>query len=291
MFSGFLSARYLTCESKQNMKSIVVRTLVGVIATTSCCCCYVTGLATVEPWLAAATTAARTNNARRPLSQRSFITTRTQLLASVEPTPTTTLDAAATSDPVTTTTPGWMTREQLEEYTSNQGVIIGLSTLGPGFRAVARAAHNTTLILGYVEGFVRPSGTIVHFDTMQVFRPIVQRCRRENPAFTGGGTNLGVGLWLGYLCLLHAVASSSSKTTSTNSMTAEFLAIHDADAQHARLVRYYTSAGFGVVKYVGDDWRDIPDRLVWGGCGTLLRQDVAVLLTKWTRLLSKSRAQ
>jgi hypothetical protein len=196
----------------------------------------------------------------------------------------------ATADPVGETIPCWMTREQLEEYTRNQGVVMGLSTLGPGFRAVARAAHNTTLILGYVEGFVRPSGKTVHFDTMQVFRPILQRCRRENAAFTGGGTNLGVGLWLGYLCLLHAVDNSKTTGTNNNNMTAEFLAIHDADAQHARLVRYYTSAGFTVIKYVGDDWRDIPDRLVWGGCGTLLRQDVSVLLTKWTRLLSKSRA-
>jgi hypothetical protein len=259
--------------------SIVVRTLAAVVAITSCCCERVTGFVTVEPWLVAART-----NARRPLSH-SFTT----LLASVEPTPMAATLAGDTSDDRVMTAPCWMTREQLEAYANSQGVVMGLSTMGPGFRAVARAAHNTSLILGYVEGFVRPSGKTVHFDTMQVFRPIVQRCRHENPAFTGGGTNLGVGLWLGYLCLLHAV--DSSKAGTNNVLTAEFLAIHDADAQHARLVRYYTSAGFGVVKYVGDDWRDIPDRLVWGGCGTLLRQDVSALLTKWTRLLSKSRAQ
>ena len=45
--------------------------------------------------------------------------------------------------------------EELEEFCSNRGVVVSFTTLGPGYRAVARAQHNTSLILGYVEGFVR----------------------------------------------------------------------------------------------------------------------------------------
>ena len=74
---------------------------------------------------------------------------------------------------------------------------------------------------------------------------------------------------------------------------AEFLAIDDEDFQHKRLVRYYRYAGFEVVKYVGDDPKDIPDRLVWGGCGTLMKQDIPALMGRWTELfeLMKTRVE
>jgi hypothetical protein len=125
------------------------------------------------------------------------------------------------------------TQETLEEYASQQGIVLSLSTLGPGYRALARAKHNTTLILGYVEGFVRPSGNILHLDKMQVFSKIVQQARLENPEeFKGGGTIFGPGLLVGYLCLLFGAERGCR--------VAEFLAIDDAEFQHKR---YDTSFG------------------------------------------------
>jgi len=174
-------------------------------------------------------------------------------------------------------------RTKLYEYArSRQGVQLSLSTLGPGFRAVARSTQNSSEILGYVEGFVRPSGSILHLDKMEVFAKVVKRVREENDDFSGGGTPLGVGLLMGYDCLLHAIETSESL------LTAEFLAIDDQEYQHKRLVRLYRLAGFDVVKYVGDDWRDVSDRLVWGGCGTLLRKDVPTLLRMWTLMFEKN---
>jgi hypothetical protein len=173
------------------------------------------------------------------------------------------------------------TAERLEEYASQQGVVLSLSTLGPGFRAVARAKHNATQIMGYVEGFVRPTGSILHLDKMEVFKKMLKLARAENPhEFKGGGTVLGVGLLLGYLCLLHGRERGCSM--------AEFLAIDDEDFQHKRLVRYYKHGGFDVIKYVGNDLQDVPDRLVWGGCGTLLRKEIDYLLNFWTDILEKS---
>ena len=67
---------------------------------------------------------------------------------------------------------------------------------------------------------------------------------------------------------------------------AEFLAIDDEEFQHKRLVRYYRRVGFKVVKYVGDDVQNIPDRLIWGGCGTLMKEDVDVLIQKWANTLA-----
>jgi hypothetical protein len=66
---------------------------------------------------------------------------------------------------------------------------------------------------------------------------------------------------------------------------AEFLAIDDEEFQHKRLVRYYQRVGFKVIKYVGEDMQDIPARMIWGGCGTLMREDISVLIQKWAGLL------
>jgi hypothetical protein len=179
-----------------------------------------------------------------------------------------------------TTTTIW-SKQRIVEYANQQGVIISLSTLGPAYRAIARAKHNTTQIMGYIEGFIRPGQSILHLDKMEVFAKMIDKARKENPSeFKGGGTILGLGLLLGYLCLLHG--------TEQGCTIAEFLAIDDNEKQHQRLVKFYKISGFQYVKYVGDDWQSIPDRLVWGGCGTLLRNDIDTLLQFWTHLLEKS---
>ena len=149
---------------------------------------------------------------------------------------------------------------------------------------MARARHDESLIVGYVEGFVRPAGQILHLDKMQVFQPVVDKVKAQVPnSLDFGGVSFGIGLLMGYKCLLHATEKGCSM--------AEFLAIDDREFQHKRLVRYYRRVGFKVVKYVGEDVRDIPDRLVWGGCGTLMKEDVSVLLDKWTRTMELMKAR
>ena len=58
--------------------------------------------------------------------------------------------------------------------------------------------------MGYGEGFVRPTGDILHLDKMEVFQPIVHQVKKGNPDFRNGGTAFGVGLIFGYECLLHS---------------------------------------------------------------------------------------
>lgn len=208
------------------------------------------------------------------------------------------------------------TLQDLEEYAAQEGVMLSLTTLGPGYRSVARTKRlngnsngdeieHDQLVLGYVEGFQRPAGTILHLDKMEVFQPILQRARRQFAASQSskrqdgcgsggadgdsgndstlylGGISFGVGLLMGYQCLLHGRQRGCT--------TAEFLAIDDAPQQHRRLVRYYQRVGFQVIRYVGGDWKDVPDRLVWGGCGTLMREELDVLMPKWSRLLTLMR--
>jgi len=176
---------------------------------------------------------------------------------------------------------GW-TRQELTDFAEQQqGFKLSLSTLGPGFRVLARSTHNATEILGYLEGLCR--GKVLQIDKLIVFQTVVSRVRQSNPQFTGGGTPLGVGLYLAYLALLQGEEQGCT--------VAESLAIDDCDEQHRKYVRLYQTAGFEFVKYVGDDWKDIPDRLVWGGCGSLLAKEIASLKSFWTKLLEKSKAR
>ncbi len=182
------------------------------------------------------------------------------------------------------------TLEQLEEYASDESVnvVISFTTFGPVYRAVARAKHDESIILGYVEGFLRPTQPkLLHLDKMEIFQPVLERVRRTHPnTLNFGGINIGLGLLMGYRCLLYAAEPAQGSRT-----IAEFLAIDDEEFQHKRLVRYYRYAGFKIVKYVGDDPKDIPDRLVWGGCGTLMKQDIPELMAKWTSLFELMRSR
>lgn len=172
------------------------------------------------------------------------------------------------------------TSEQLAEYAESVGVTLSLSTLGPGYRAVARASHDPSQILGYCEGFIRPSGKILHVDKLEVWKKALERAKKENPVgFQNGGQVFGVSLLLGYITMLYGKENNCS--------TAEFLAIDDEDFQHKRLVRFFKRAGFESIRYVGDDVRSIPDRLVWGGCGTLMMCDIENILEKWNEILFK----
>lgn len=169
--------------------------------------------------------------------------------------------------------------EDIIQLGKDVGVDLSFTTLGPGFRAVARSSSDDSQVLGYVEGFLRPGGQIVHMDKMEISRKAVVRARKENPEVTGPDA-LGLGLLLGYLCLLHGKSKGCTAT--------EFLAIDDEEFQHKRLVKYYQLQGFKVIRYVGEDVKNIPDRLIWGGCGTLMREEVIVLLEKWTKRLFRT---
>lgn len=167
------------------------------------------------------------------------------------------------------------TKEELIDFAKDTGIVLSLSTLGPGYRVLARAAHNETLIVGYIEGFVRPGGEIIHLDKMEVYKKAIRRCREENPEFTNGASGFGVGLMIGCLCLRHGIESGCK--------IAEFLAIDDSDFQHKRLVRHYRRLGLNEVRYVGDEkLSDVPDRMVWGGVGTLMNAELSPLLQRWT---------
>mmetsp|Transcript_20255 Transcript_20255/g.46911 ORF Transcript_20255/g.46911 Transcript_20255/m.46911 type:complete len:155 (+) Transcript_20255:385-849(+) len=146
------------------------------------------------------------------------------------------------------------------------------------FSRTCALQHTLFFPLSFVSS-KKKAGDILHLDSMEIYQKMMVRARQGNPLLRTGGTFLGIGVLIGYLCLLHGKSKGCK--------VAEFLAIDDSEKQHRRLVSYYRRGGFKVIKYVGDGAGDIPDRLVWGGRGTLMREDIDTLLQIWTRLLSK----
>ena len=173
--------------------------------------------------------------------------------------------------------------EEITTFASNNGIELQFKTIGPGYRGVAVAKNDPENILRYIEGFIRPAGKILHADKMEIFKGALSTARKREEAFSGGGTFLGPGLLIAFVCLLHGKESGCTKC--------EFLAIDDAEFQHKRLVRYYKTAGFEEVRYVGEELKDIGDRLVWGGCGTLMTNELDYILEKWTRIIRGAKGR
>ena len=173
------------------------------------------------------------------------------------------------------------TPEQVIEYAQQHGISLSVSSFGPAFRSTARSVQDSNLILGYCEGFLRPTGSIVQIEKLIVWKDALNKAKQMDPSSfqAHAGNTFGISLLVGHLALLHAYGQSRPLET------VEFLAIDDEPYQHKRLVRFFQRAGFRVVRYVGDDWKDIPDRMIWGGCGTLMDATIDHLLVKWTDLL------
>lgn len=66
------------------------------------------------------------------------------------------------------------------------------------------------------------------------------------------------------------------------------LAIDDDPQQHERLVRYLEHFGGEKVRFVGESIRDIPDRLVYGGRGTIIRGDISAMLARGGHMIART---
>jgi hypothetical protein len=64
---------------------------------------------------------------------------------------------------------------------------------------------------------------------------------------------------------------------------ARFLAIHDTDRQHRRLVRYFRALGFEPLRTLGSAPADWGPRLIWGGSGLLMEGDCEETIRRCAR--------
>jgi len=65
------------------------------------------------------------------------------------------------------------------------------------------------------------------------------------------------------------------------------LAIDDEERQHERLTRFMRRSGAKDVRYVGDGVESLPDRLVWGGRGMLMKIDPVAAIAKYEPLFQR----
>jgi hypothetical protein len=114
--------------------------------------------------------------------------------------------------------------------------------------------------LGEIKAWAVPQGRVVRLDTLRV---------------QGQGSAGAAPLLLAAAC-----AWALEHTTCRQ---ARFLAIHDDDRQHRRLVRYFRGLGFAPLRELGSAPGDWAPRLLWGGSGLLMEGDCGEAIGRCAR--------
>jgi hypothetical protein len=115
-------------------------------------------------------------------------------------------------------------------------------------------------LLGELKAWSFPRSTVLRLDTL----------RAQGQGSAGAAP----------LLLASACAWALEQTTCRQ---ARFLAIHDDDRQHRRLVRYFRGLGFTPLRELGSAPLDWAPRLLWGGSGLLMESDCGDALRRCAR--------
>jgi hypothetical protein len=115
-------------------------------------------------------------------------------------------------------------------------------------------------VLGELKGWALPQAAGLRLDTLRV----------QGPGSRGAAPLL-------------LAAGCAWALEHTPCRQARFLAIHDTDRQHRRLVRYFQGLGFEPLKALGSAPTDWGPRLIWGGSGLLMEGDCAETIRRCAR--------
>lgn len=166
----------------------------------------------------------------------------------------------------------YFTVEEIEAYATICGLAVKKEENSLSLRLELFPIGNPTFKLGYLTAFLRPFPFgLLQLDTIQVQnRRQIKLFKRRSWTVDGPG----ISFIMGSYALRWAVDKGCTDT--------ELLAVKDDDRMHMILVRLYQSFGFEVVREVGEDGASVPDRLVWGATGTLMKLNLADFFTEWT---------
>ena len=177
---------------------------------------------------------------------------------------------------------------EVEEVAARLGCRLAVSSIGPAYKVELLWASDVAQqmiggdasrpdLLGSSEGFTQPTG-VVHLENIQLrrftgyWRRSWSRRYEATPKLKrrhlGLLVSVGVAAWI-------------KEQDPFQCQRMQLLAIFDEEKQHATLVRYYRRLGFKEMRDVGDDFRGVADRMVWGGVGTLMEGSVDDFLRKW----------
>lgn len=157
---------------------------------------------------------------------------------------------------------GLLLRLQLSGSAALRGLRVGVARRGPG---------GGPQLLGELKGWAIPTPSGLHLDTLRIQVP------QGEPA----AGLVGPLIW---------AATFAWALEHTPCRRASLLAIRDDEHQHRRLVRYFRRLGFEPLRELGAGALDLPQRLIWGGSGLLMRGDCAEGLRRCERPLGLIRA-
>ena len=125
-------------------------------------------------------------------------------------------------------------------------------------------------LLGYCDGFTQPNG-VTHLETIEVrkFTGFWARRKERGAARYAATKKLNPGLLISL-----ATACFIREKAPFGNTRAQLLCIRDDERQHASLIRFYRRLGFVPIREVGDDLRSIADKVVWGGDGTIMENQI-----------------
>mmetsp|Transcript_41830 Transcript_41830/g.164027 ORF Transcript_41830/g.164027 Transcript_41830/m.164027 type:complete len:198 (-) Transcript_41830:2316-2909(-) len=161
-----------------------------------------------------------------------------------------------------------LTFADLEGAAARRGFQITDRSAGPllAFDAVAEGKR-----IGFSTGYVVPGLKRLHIEGMKV---------GENASKGGSLLDANAAKIL-VLCLI--VRAAEMRATDIYG-----LAIKDEEEQHRRLSNYIQRmTGAVALREVGASIKDVPDRVVWGGEGTIFRASVSELLQKWAPIIHR----
>jgi hypothetical protein len=161
-----------------------------------------------------------------------------------------------------------LTLREVVSAAATRGVVLEDASTGPLMQLRARDAV-TGANAGVISGVLLPGGRL-HIESYKA-------ARRDGK---GGLLRLSPGM----LLFIAAVAYGGQR-----GCTGVYgLAIDDAPDQHRRLVRYLKRFGGIEVRKVGETWKDIPDRLLYGGRGTIIRGDVESMRQRSSNMIRRT---
>jgi len=161
-----------------------------------------------------------------------------------------------------------VTKEEIVLYAQRRGFRVKNYAAGPVCKLDLFLDDE---LYAFVTGIIMPTGWL-HIESYKA---------KPKTCINGGGL---LSVTPGMLVFMYALAFGVEK----GSKEVYGLAIDDEDRQHERLKKYLAKYGGKEVRKITDSIHSIGDKLLYGGNGTIIRADIAQLMSRSRKMLERS---
>lgn len=185
-----------------------------------------------------------------------------------------------------------LTLAEVEDAAREVGCEIKINAVGPKFRLellweggkALPAPRIQTLgyqddsppppeLLGYCDGFTQPSGA-THLEAIEIRKYTGFWARKKE---SGAKRYAATKPLQPGILLAHGTACWIREKGPFSNAKAQLLCIKDDERQQRPLIRFYRRLGFKTLREIGSGLQSVPDRIVWGGEGTVMEIDIDVM--------------